>query len=39
MVFAAIAAEQFYIVTHPETLPWVQRRADEIARGAPGAGA
>ena len=30
IVFAGIAAEQFYIVTHPEILPWVQRRADEI---------
>jgi NAD(P)-dependent dehydrogenase (short-subunit alcohol dehydrogenase family) len=29
-VFAGIAAGQFYIVTHPEVLPWVQQRADEI---------
>jgi NAD(P)-dependent dehydrogenase (short-subunit alcohol dehydrogenase family) len=35
IVFAGVAAEQFYIVTHPEVLPWVQRRADEITRGAP----
>jgi NAD(P)-dependent dehydrogenase (short-subunit alcohol dehydrogenase family) len=35
IVFAGIAAEQFYIVTHPEVLPWVQRRADEIIQGTP----
>jgi NAD(P)-dependent dehydrogenase (short-subunit alcohol dehydrogenase family) len=35
IVFAGIAAEQFYIVTHPETLPWVQRRADEITYSRP----
>ncbi len=37
IVFAGIAAEQFYIVTHPEILPWVQHRADEITHSAPGA--
>ena len=36
IVFEAIAAEQFYIVTHPEILPWVQRRADEITQSASG---
>ena len=35
IVFAGVAAEQFYIVTHPEVLPWVQRRADEITQGIP----
>jgi NAD(P)-dependent dehydrogenase (short-subunit alcohol dehydrogenase family) len=35
MTFAAIAAGQFYIVTHPEILPWVRQRADEILRGSP----
>ncbi len=33
IVFAGIAAEQFYIVTHPEILPWVQRRDEEIVHG------
>ncbi len=32
--FAAIAVDQFYIVTHPEILPWVQQRAGEIIGGA-----
>jgi NAD(P)-dependent dehydrogenase (short-subunit alcohol dehydrogenase family) len=36
IVFAGISAEQFYIVTHPEILPWVQSRADEITHNAPG---
>jgi NAD(P)-dependent dehydrogenase (short-subunit alcohol dehydrogenase family) len=33
IVFAGIAAEQFYIMTHPEVLPWVQRRTEEIIQG------
>lgn len=32
-VFDAIRAEQFYILTHPETKLWVKRRADRIVQG------
>ena len=33
IVFKAIEDEQFYIVTHPEVLPWVQQRAQDIVDG------
>ena len=36
-VFNGIAANRFYIVTHPEILPWVQRRSDEITDSTPDA--